>query len=159
MLPRDGARIPTLPTVLRFDPHIFAIVARLITIVPDGGKHVPEDLQRGSAQDRRVARYCRVVQHSVARLSQHRVDLQLRTLLYNARASINQNPPMCEGGAGKRTKTYLEERLEALLCGLFLEALLLFGTEVARLFGLLYLVENSLEFNCRPQSRHAAERR
>ena len=57
---------------------------------------------------------------------------------------------MYGGGAGRGTKTYLEERLEALLSGLFLEAFLLFGAEVARLFGLLYLVENSLEFNCRP---------
>ena len=57
-----------------------------------------------------------------------------------------------------RTKTYLEEGVKALFRGLFLEAFLLFGTEVARLFGLLYLVEHGLELNCRSQSRHAVER-
>jgi hypothetical protein len=46
------------------------------------------------------------------------------------------------------TRTYLEERLEALFCSLFLEAFLLLRTEVARLFGLLYLVEHGFEFNC-----------
>lgn len=45
-------------------------------------------------------------------------------------------------------KTYLEERLEALFSSLFLEAFLLLRTEVARLFGLLYLVEHGFEFNC-----------
>jgi len=44
--------------------------------------------------------------------------------------------------------TYLEEGKKALLCSLFLEAFLLFGTEVARLLGLLYLVEHSFELNC-----------
>jgi hypothetical protein len=45
--------------------------------------------------------------------------------------------------------------MEALFCGLFLEAFLLFRAEVARLFGLLYLVEHGFELNCRSQSRHA----
>ena len=52
---------------------------------------------------------------------------------------------MCEGG---KKGTHLEEGVEALFRGLFLQAFLLFGTEVARLFGLLYLVEHGLELNC-----------
>jgi hypothetical protein len=57
----------------------------------------------------------------------------------------------------KETKTNLEEGLKALLRSLFLEAFLLFSTEVARLFGLLYLVKHRLELNCRTQGRHATE--
>jgi hypothetical protein len=49
---------------------------------------------------------------------------------------------------GEGRKTYLEEGMEALFCSLFLEAFLLFRTEVARLFGLLYLVEHGFELNC-----------
>jgi hypothetical protein len=51
-------------------------------------------------------------------------------------------------GKGRRTETYLEEGMEALFCSLFLEAFLLFRTEVARLFGLLYLVKHSFELDC-----------
>ena len=80
LLLRGGAGIRTLPTVLGLDPHVFAIVARLIAFVPNGGEHVPEDLQRGGTQDRRVTGYCRVVQHPVTRLPQHRVDLQFGAL-------------------------------------------------------------------------------
>ncbi len=58
---------------------------------------------------------------------------------------------------GRGTKTYLEEGMKAFFRGLLLEAFLLFGAEVARLFGLLYLVEHGLELNCRSQSRHAVE--
>jgi hypothetical protein len=61
-------------------------------------------------------------------------------------------------GKGGTTKTYLEQGVKALFRGLFLEALLLFSAEVARLFGLLYLVEHGLELNCRAQCRHAVER-
>jgi hypothetical protein len=49
---------------------------------------------------------------------------------------------------GEGQKTYLEEGVEALFCSLFLKAFLLFGTEVARLFGLLYLVEHGFELDC-----------
>lgn len=64
---------------------------------------------------------------------------------------VNQIRSPTSGGEGKarRTKTYLEEGMEALFCSLFLEAFLLFRTEVARLFGLLYLVEHGFELNCR----------
>ncbi len=55
-------------------------------------------------------------------------------------------------------RTYLEEGLEALLCGLLLEAFLLFGTEGTGLFGLLYLVEHGLELNCRSYSRYTKQR-
>jgi hypothetical protein len=47
----------------------------------------------------------------------------------------------------------LEEGLETLFRGLLLEAILLLGTGVARLFGLLYLVKHGLELNCGPQRR------
>lgn len=50
--------------------------------------------------------------------------------------------------SGERTKAYLEKGMEALFSSLFLEAFLLFRTEVARLFGLLYLVEHGFELNC-----------
>jgi hypothetical protein len=40
--------------------------------------------------------------------------------------------------------------MKALFRGLFFETFLFFGTEVPRLFGLLYLVEYGLELNCRP---------
>jgi hypothetical protein len=51
-----------------------------------------------------------------------------------------------------RGDTYLEESVESLFRGLFLQAFLLFGTEGTRLFGLLYLVENGLELDRRSQS-------
>jgi hypothetical protein len=134
------ARLRALPTALRFDPHILAVIARLVALIPHGHERIPEDLQRSGAQDRRVARYRRVVQHPVARLAQYRVDFQFRALLWHkryARAHAN----------GSKGETYLEEGVESLLRGLLLEAFLLFSAESTGLFGLLYLIEYGLELN------------
>ena len=91
---RISARLCALPTALRLDPHILAIIARLLSFTPHGHERVPERLQRSGAQDRRIARYRWVVQHPVTRLSQHRVDLQFCALEFffffqNVRGHLN----------------------------------------------------------------------
>jgi len=44
LLTGGGARLCALPTVLRLDPHIFAIVARLLSFIPYGHERISERL-------------------------------------------------------------------------------------------------------------------
>jgi hypothetical protein len=95
---RGRARLCALPTTLRLDPHILAVIARFVPLIPHGHECIPENLQRGSAHDCLVGRYRRVVQYPVARLSKHRVDFQLRTLVHVPYIVDKQERSAREGG-------------------------------------------------------------
>jgi hypothetical protein len=56
-----------------------------------------------------------------------------------------------------RREAYFEKSIETFFRRLFLEAFLLFWAKGTRLFGLLNLVEYSLEPNCRAQSGYSVE--
>ena len=69
-----------LPAALRLNPDILAFIARFFPVIAYSRKRVPEDLQRDRTQDGLIARYCWIIQHTVARLPNDRVDLQFSSL-------------------------------------------------------------------------------
>lgn len=117
---------------------------------------------RGSATQQRAARPYRAVllgrstpgRTSLATPSRSPVWCPVNRPCVNVCRSPKSGGEVREKGP-KKKRSYFEECMEALFCSLFLEAFLLFRTEVTGLFGLLYLVEHGFELNCRSQSRHA----
>ena len=69
-----------LATTARFDPDVLALFAPLVLFLAHAHVRLSEDLQRDCAQLRLSAWHAGVLEQSVARLAQDRLDLELRTL-------------------------------------------------------------------------------